>query len=456
MKSKRWMTLLLALLLAWCQLPAARAADTEDHTLIIATSDVEIANPRLEYIFFSQYPDGKIVYLEIDYYGDDVLKLLTTTMPDLIELPNYQMTRFTDVKLLENLYDQAFPDGFPEALAPQARHLTEMDGAMLGIPKDMYVSRWTVNQTCARKEGLAVPPDDWTINDLMDYYDAFRPDLNGDGEMDFSFIEEVMVADAERHPIITKFVSSMLSEAVIAHLNDIDYFLSDDFLRQLELSKLLSTSDKVQTLTDERGEFLPSVSSKPKLFEITGLDKGPYRGRRASMVPIPAAHEGESVNPATISYYCLMSSAPHHDLAVACMRLMASEAYQLVYDAPVYMHRTACFGAQEPDSEIIMVGGVNRKNEVFYSEEYHANVRIVEANGLEAYRISDLAQSPAQYQEHLEYLAQADVAFYNNLALGEINQYAFWPALKEYFMDNLTAEEVARVLYQRLRIAMFE
>ena len=101
-------------------------------------------------------------------------------------------------------------------------------------------------------------------------------------------------------------------------------------------------------------------------------------------------------------------------------------------------------------------GGVNDWEHVAYSAEYHARVRIVDASALEKYRLTELTPEPEAYQAQLEMLAGVGNPFYDAFSLVEICETVFWPAFKEYCEDNMTAEEVARLLYQRLRIAMYE
>ncbi|MCH5286134.1 MAG: hypothetical protein J1E43_01825 [Christensenellaceae bacterium] len=455
---RRLLTVLLVIALTSSYLPAVRAAEDTDHTLVIATPNADTANLRLEYTFLNRYPDGKIVYLEFHDYQDNALRLLADQLPDLIELSNGELTRYTNVSLIADLYKEAFPDGYPGALAPQARRFVELDGAMIGVPKSITVRRWKINRSCARKQGFEVPPSDWTIDDfLTQYFEPFNPDADGDGVQDMSFIETVMVGADMWNPIISQYAGDILDEAIIAHLNDVDYFLSDDFLKQMEVCKRISTSDKIQITADDEGRIIAS-GLLPQLFSIVAIDVGPYRAvGRTGFVTIPLEHAGDPGNPASVTFYSLTSGAPHHDLAVECLQMMASEAYQAIYDGTSYHGGgEQCFSAQEPSLQITADGGVGRRNDMVYSEEYHANVRIVDASVLDTYHITALTPSPEQYQAQLDFLDQAIATLYDNQTLLEIKGTVFWPALKGYFKDNMTAEEVARLMYQRLRIALYE
>lgn len=459
---RKFFAILFVILFTSFHLPAACVAEATDHTLVIATPYPYMVHPQLEYTFLNRYPDGQIVYLECSNDQDHALQLLSGQMPDLIELSNAQMTRYTNLNLIEDLYEHVFPDGFPQTLAPQAQRLMELEGAMIGVTNKISVARWSMNQRYAKQQGFDLPADDWTIADFTTIFDAFNPDMDGNGIQDIYFMYPSMAMDADMNPILTKYVGDLLDRDIVNHLYDIDYFLTDDFLKQLEISKLLSSSDKVRTAWDERGEIINATDSTPVLFESIGTDTGPYRASGSSSfsltvsVAMPATCEGERNNPASVGYYSLLRSAPHHDLAVACMRLMTSEAYQAIYDGSDYGGGQHCFSAQEPSLQIAIDGGIFRRDEMVYSEAYHANVRIVDASMLDAYHITALEPSPEQYQEQLAFMDQANVVFYDSMAVVEINRVVFWPALKEYFADNMTAEEVARLLYQRLRIAMYE
>lgn len=458
---RKFFAVLFVILFTSFHLPVACIAEAVDHTLIIATYYPYMAHPRLEYTFLNRYPDGQIVYLEFSN-DDGATKLLTGQMPDLIELSNHKITRYTNLDLIEDLYQEIFSGGYPDALAPQARHLTELEGAMIGVPKEMSVKRWCIYQRYARQQGFDIPVDGWTADDFMAYYDAFTPDTDGNGVPDVYFITPTMTTDADGNPIITKYVGDLLEEELINHLYDVDHFLTDDFIRQLEICKRLSTGDKVETVWNERGEIINPKGHTPTLFDYIGNDYGPYRAAARSSfastvtIAMPVAHEGDPINPGSIDYYCLMRGAPHRDLAVDVMRMMASEEYQAIYDGTDDGGGQHCFSAQEPSCQITIEGGIFRRDEMVYSEEYHANVRIVDASMLDMYHITGLEPSPEQYQEQLDFLDHTNVIFYDHMAVIEIKRVVFWPALKEYFADNMTAEEVARLLYQRLRIAMYE
>ena len=454
---RKFFAMLLVILLMSCQLPAVCHAQAQDHTLVIATPYPYVANPRLEYTFLNRYPDGKIVYLEFQNYQKDAVRLLADQMPDLIEVYNWQITRYTNLDMVESLYEQTFPSGYPSALAPQARHLVEIDGAMIGVPKQITVARWKIDRRSARKLNFAIPENGWTIDDLLSYFDVFNPDTDGDGFQDISFIETTMTSDYDRNLILNKYAGSLLDQAIRTHLNDIEYFLSDDFIVQLELCKLLTTSDKVKTFWDEQGRLIDSSDTTPDLFGIVASDVGPYRTSDYSdLIAMPVAHEGETSNPANIIYYSLMRGAPHHDFATECLQMMSSEEYLAIYDGSEFGGGSQCFGMNEPSLQITMDGGIYRHGEMFYSDEYHANVRIVDASMLKVYHVNELSPLPERYQKHLTFMEQANVTFYDMTVLNDINSYDFWPALKEYFADNMTAEEVAQLLYQRVRIAVYE
>ena len=452
--------ILLVILLVSFHLPAALADGAEEHTLIVATQGASTSDPRLEYSFFSRYPDGKIVYMD---YGDNrsnSIQLLAGLSPDIVLFPAEWVLRYAKVDILEDLYEQVFPDGYPDTLAPQARHLMELDGKMIGVAEHWMTSNWSINKRYAEKLGYEIPGDGWTERELMDkYFDGYTGDTNGDGEQDVWFVRTGMVLDAEGVPVVKKVVYVGAYDAILNHANDLDYLLSEDFLAELELTKRLTNSEKIPTFIDDDGRFIPGMDVERELFTDYGGYGGPYRASGSSgvrvKIPCPAFLNGEPNCYVYAGYYCLMRAAPHHDLAVEVMRMMASEAYQSIFDGRDY-GAGKCFGAKEPVMGITTLGAVNDWEHVAYSAEYHARVRIVDATALEKYRLTELTPKPEAYQAQLEMLAGVGNPFYDAFSLVEICEIVFWPAFKEYCEDNMTAEEVARLLYQRLRIAMYE
>ena len=456
---------MFALLIALMMLPIPSLAENsseEDHTLIIATLGGTMSDPRLEYTFFNRYPDGQIVYMAFGSKEISSIQLLAGLSPDIILFYAGEVPRYAKADVIEDLYEQVFPDGYPETLAPQARHLMELDGKMIGMAEHWMSWCWSINKRYAEKLGYEIPEDGWTEQDLIDtYFTDYTGDTDGDGEQDVWFAGTGAHTDAENVPIIRKAVYIGAYEAILAHANDLDYLLSEDFLAELELTKLLTNSDKLPTFMDENGDFIRGMDTERNLFSDHGGGfTGPYRAGSSTYgsqvkIPRPAFLNGDANQYIQANYFCLMRAAPHHDLAVEVMRMMASEEYQSLYDGSNYSGGK-CFGSREPTMQLIGPGVANNWQSMAYSEEYHANVRIVDASVLEKYRLTELTPEPETYQAQLEVLAGLGDPFYDSLSLVEVCETVFWPAFKEYCEDNMTAEEVAHLLYQRLRIAMYE
>lgn len=457
---KKYLSILLLILF----LPSIGVADTssDEHTLVIATLSASLSDPRLEYAFFNRYPDGQIVYIAYGSVEFSSVQLMAGLSPDIILFPSEWVTRYAKVDIFEDLYEQVFPDGYPETLAPQARLLMELDGRMIGMAEHWMSWSWSIHKRYAEKLGYEIPEDGWTEQDLIDiYFNGYTGDTDGDGVQDVWFAATGAQSDAEGVPIIRKAVYIGAYDAILNHANNLDYFLSEDFLAELELTKLLTNSEKLPTFVDESGMFIPGMDVERNLFNDAGGGyTGPYHNSGALYgtwvkIPRPAFLSGEQNNYIGASYYCLMRAAPHHDLAVEVIRMMASEEYQSLYDGYGYSGGK-CFGAKEPVQEITFRGAADDWQSVTYSEKYHADVRIVNASALERYQLTELTPEPEAYQAQLEVLAGLGNPFYDSFTVVEICETVFWPAFKEYCEDNMTAEEVARLLYQRLRIAMYE
>lgn len=460
---RKFFAVLLAMLLTSCLMSVPARAE-EDHTLVIAVYNPGISDPRLEYAFLNRWPDGKIVYVEYSSYNDSSLQMLTGQFPDLILLDEGSLPRYDRVGLIEDLYEQVFPDGYPETLAEQARRLMERDGRMVRISASCAYQCWEINPSAARGLGLDIPAEGWTEQDFItQYLDGFTGDTNGDGVLDVWLMDSrSAVGEEEGSYIINKWVPMGMEDAVIRHMEDPDYFLTDDFIAELEVGKRVYLSDAILTHMDEDFRIL-STDGQPRrfLFDDLSTSPGPYRQEKASaflaaQIPTPAFCSGEPNQRATVYSYALMRGAPHHDLAVEVMRMMASEEYQSIYDTTYPLRGIRSFGAKEPTLQLVLKGTIYQSDEVFYSEEYHANVRVVDASSQLSVTFSELTPSPETWQAHLDMLDQLSSPFFDNHLFLAISCNVFRPALREYFADNMTAEEVGRLLYQRVRIAVYE
>ena len=461
---RKFFAMLLVILLVSCHLSVPVRAE-EDHTLVVAVFNPMDSDPRLEYAFLNRWPDGRIVYVTYDSYDDSSLQMLTGQFPDLILLDAGTLPRYDRVGLIEDLYEQVFPDGYPETLAPQARQLMERDGRMVSISKSCAFYCWRMNQSVARKLGLDIPTEGWTELDFLErYLEGYTGDTNGDGVLDVWLMDSAIAGGGRgsENYILHKSVPMGMEDALIKHMEDPDYFLTDDFLAELEVGKRVYQSDAILTHVDENFKDLPTDGVPPRfLFDTIGATPGPYRQAQApaflaAQIPTPAFCSGEPNQKVVMEYYALMRGAPHHDLAMEVMRMMASEEYQAVYETPDDTNRQHAFGAKEPTLQMKISGSVYRRDAVFYSEEYHADVRVVDADSRLEVTLSELPPSPETWQAHLDALEKIDCPFYDNYLRLEITSNVFRPALREYFADNMTAEEVARLLYQRVRIAVYE
>ena len=460
---------LFALLIALLMMPGMSLAENlpegqDDHTLVIAVYNPGIADPRLEYAFLNRWPDGKIVYVEYKSYSDSSLQMLTGRFPDLLMLSEGELPRYDKVGLIEDLYEHAFPNGYPGTLAEQARKLMERDGRMVGISTSCAYQCWEINPSTARSLGLDIPAEGWTEQDFIaQYLDGYTGDTNGDGVLDIWLMDSGSAGGEEEGSfIINKWIPMGMEDAVIRHMENPDYFLTDDFLAELEVGKRVYQSDAILTHMDENFRIL-SMDGQPRrfLFDYLSTSPGPYRQEKASaflaaQIPAPAFCSGEPNQRASMDYYVLMRGAPHHDLAIEVMRMMASEEYQSIYDDTLPTRGIRSFGAKEPTLQLVPNGTIYQYSEVFYSEDYHANVRVVDASSPLSVAFSELTPSPETWQAHLDMLERLGSPFYDNHLFLEIKCNVFHPALREYFADNMTAEEVARLLYQRVRIAVYE
>ena len=460
---------LAVLLVIWmASLPAvaARADGTDDHTLVVAALSAATAHPKLEYAFFSRYPDGKIIYISYGNLMYNSVQILAGLSPDIIHLDCGQIPRYANADVIENLYENVFPDGYPEALAPQARHLMEYNNRMVGMAEHWNTYWWSIHLRYAEKLGYEIPEDGWTEQDLLDlYFNDYTGDTDGDGELDVWFAPTAFYLDSEGLPVTRKAVYIGAYDAILAHATDLEYLLSEDFLAELEFTRLLATSDKLPTYVDENGNYYPDNDYDAQLFNDRGYGySGPYSGsatenkRSSSLrarISAPAFLNGEPNNYVSAGYYCLMRMAPHHELATEVMRMMGSEEYQALYNGLGYGGGN-CFGAQEPVRELAYSGATNDWQHITYSDEYHTDMRVVDASVLGKCHVKELASYPDVYQAQLELMAGLGNPFYDSLSLVEVCETIFWPAFQQYCDENLTAEQVAHLLYQRLRIAMYE
>ena len=439
------------LLFAAAGVSLGESADNSDHTLIIGVSNPALTDARFEYCFLNQYPDGRIIYLQMNAMSSDNLQMLSGNVPDLMTVTDYSLERYLDLDMFEGLDEHVFPSGYPETLAPQAEHLCMKNGRFAGMLHSCTLLRWKMDPEVARILGFQRPSDTWTWSDFItDYFQPFESRRNDANAPNLRLMQVGAYFDESGNCFLPKIASGWMNEVIHLHMKEPDYFLSDAFVSILETTKLLSNDDAIVSGYNEDGTIMNELSAV--LFEPYGSYAGAYlsSGDPVGQIPPPRTEEEQQMNLcANVGYLCLLRNAPNLAFARECLQMMGTEEYQQYCSGP-----EGCAGAKEPRHRVAYLKDAFA--EVQYSDVYHTNIRIVDASSLNQYRITELAPDPEKYAERLNLLATSDTVLYNHQAYMEIKRNVLYPALKEFFRDQITADEVARLLYQRIRQAVME
>jgi len=272
-------------------------------------------NVRYEYINPTPkgYPDGEYDMeirtrlmaqdssLDIFLFNSNVQEATLLNSNSLADLSQYP-------SIVEN-YNDIF-DGI--------KKLCTYKGKLIGVPSNITIEAWVVNDELLDKLNIECPKEDWTWNDFYEFAKNVRRDLDNDGYID---------------TVAFSFKSSTIDPLSAIDLANALYFNRDkgtasyncqefiDFLNVLKKIK-----DENLLVADEKAYNEKKVNAVFKKFSPSMIDGDTH------FIPMPSI-SGKLVSPVWVRMLCINDSSKNKDIAAEYLSLYISKDIRLISNA---------------------------------------------------------------------------------------------------------------------------
>lgn len=140
--------------------------------------------------FEAEHPGVKIHYysgvMKDDYSEWFSRKLLAGEEPDVFMVLGTDFNQFSSMGIMRNLDDlMAADEDFDESMYfSSAFHTGQYGGVQYALPYETVPTLMFVNKTLLMREGIEMPKQDWTWEDMYDICKEVTKDRDGDGSLD--------------------------------------------------------------------------------------------------------------------------------------------------------------------------------------------------------------------------------------------------------------------------------
>lgn len=137
--------------------------------------------------FEAEHPGVKIHYysgvMKDDYSEWFSRKLLAGEEPDVFMVLGTDFNQFSSMGIMRNLDDlMAADENFDENMYfSSAFHTGQYGGVQYALPYETVPTLMFVNKTLLMREGIEMPRQDWTWEDMYDICEKVTKDIDGDG-----------------------------------------------------------------------------------------------------------------------------------------------------------------------------------------------------------------------------------------------------------------------------------
>jgi len=282
-------------------------------------------------LFEQKHKNVKIHYysgiLKDDYSEWLSKQVLLGKTPDVFMILSDDFNQFAELGILKSLdelidRDESFDRNkyFKTALLSGEYH-----GVQYALPYETVPTLIFVNKTLLEKEGISVPSNDWTWDDLYDICKKVTKDINGDGILDQFGIYNYDWLDA-----------ACTNGAVLFDEDEMKIDLSNEkVVEAVEFIKSLYDLNNKQTITQEdfdKGNvvFMPLSFAEYRTYKTYPYKIKKYLNFQWDCITFPAGKDGGNISEVNTLLMGISSKTAHEELAWEFLKL-------LTYDEEIQM-----------------------------------------------------------------------------------------------------------------------
>lgn len=313
MKKLVSLLLIIITIMAMCSVASAATpsnAVTTDDTLIIACVPYDCSdNVPLEEAFFKLHPETTIEYRI--YSEEQFTSLLLNGQCDAdIVIAGYRLTMSMAQKGYSQTLDTIGLAEYQEQLIDLSR-LLMYEGKLIGLPFYIVEECFFWDSSVAKKAGVSNPAADgyWTWEEFAELCRQLPKDTNGDGEPDVYLMYGQALSDC---PYLQNVNVDMFLNFNWLHPERSDQFFDE----YLDLFREVLTSTAYLDMYSERKNQCSIIISCS-----SGINPISWS---STLIPGPAFNEDENYHVGGLVSCVLMKDAQHQELAADFLRSMLS------------------------------------------------------------------------------------------------------------------------------------
>lgn len=282
-------------------------------------------------LFESTHPNVQIHYYsgisKEDYSEWFSRKLLNNETPDVFMVLGSDFEQFASMGILKNLDELIAedPDFDSNRFFSTAFEAGQHDGSQYALPYETVPTLMFVNQTLLNKEGIVVPDEDWTWDDLYEICRKVTRDIDGDGMLDQFGTYNYGWSEAIYSNGATLFSPD----------GSTSYFGDDRVVEAVKFIHQLTDLNRGQTVTQEdfnagKVAFMPLTFAEYRTYKTYPYKIKRYMNFQWDCITMPSGYQGSNCSRVDTLVMGISSNTQHADLAWEFLKL-------LTYDEEIQM-----------------------------------------------------------------------------------------------------------------------
>lgn len=274
-------------------------------------------------LFEASHPNVKIHYYsgisKEDYSEWFSRKLLSNETPDVFMVLGSDFEQFASLGILKDLSPlmDEDPDFDSSRFFSSSFASGQYDGKQYALPYETVPTLMFVNQTLLNKEGIVVPDEDWTWDDLYEICRRVTRDVDGDGMLDQFGTYNYNWSDA----IYSNNATLFEVDGSASHFADQRVVESVKFIHQL------NDLNQGQTVTQEdfnagKVAFMPLTFAEYRTYKTYPYKIKRYINFQWDCITMPAGYQGDNTSRVDTLVMGINSNTKHADLAWEFLKLL--------------------------------------------------------------------------------------------------------------------------------------
>lgn len=346
--------------------------------------------------FEQEHPGVRIHYysgvMKEDYSEWLSRKLLAGKEPDVFMVLGTDFNQFSALGVMKDLDSriQEDPDFEPDRYFSSAFRTGQYGGAQYALPYEVVPTLMFVNKTLLTKEGIEMPDQDWTWEELYDICRKVTKDTDGDGILDQFGIYNFDWMDA----VCSNGGEVFQTDGSSCYMADDRIVESVKYIRQLNA---LNQGQKVVQEDFNGGSvaFMPLTFAEYRTYKTYPYKIRRYANFQWDCITMPAGNQGENLSQVDTLLMGISANTRKEELAWEFLKL-------LTYDESV---QTEIFQYSQGAS-VLKAVTQSREMENIVQEDMEEGDTVISGNLLG--RVIEEGYIKPQFRRYEQALALAD------------------------------------------------